>query len=282
MVNPECLASLLFVEVMRDGEAVIITGTERFSKYSGYSYDFSYDGPLKDPTPLDAETQRLQTVIIAIDATHYKHREMQYHPDALGRELLKAYTGFSVQGDWYTGSLESISPGSSDEQSHGRAPFGQRTIATGNWGCGAFGGDVGIKSMLQWIAATLSGKDIRYFTFRDPACAPLAEVVRQLTEARVTVAALWQALLAFPGGALVEERFQEPDSPPSGDEEVGPCVLPGDEEVVSQDGMDSNDTTTGHGGKWSVRLVRRSAFEYVLAMLAPLASSGADTHEHGM
>jgi poly(ADP-ribose) glycohydrolase len=102
MINPECLASLLFVEVMGDGEAVSITGTERFSKYSGYSYDFSYDGPLTDPTPLDAETQRLQTVIIAIDATHYKRREVQYHPGALGRELLKAYTYITPPSDIHT------------------------------------------------------------------------------------------------------------------------------------------------------------------------------------
>lgn len=27
-------------------------------------------------------------------------------------------------------------------------------IATGNWGCGAFGGDVELKTLLQWIAAS--------------------------------------------------------------------------------------------------------------------------------
>ena len=27
-------------------------------------------------------------------------------------------------------------------------------IATGNWGCGAFGGDMELKSLLQWIAAS--------------------------------------------------------------------------------------------------------------------------------
>lgn len=27
-------------------------------------------------------------------------------------------------------------------------------IATGNWGCGAFGGDPEIKSMIQWLAAS--------------------------------------------------------------------------------------------------------------------------------
>eukprot|EP00897_Mesotaenium_endlicherianum_P001263 jgi/Mesen1/1164/ME000124S00198 len=30
----------------------------------------------------------------------------------------------------------------------------QRGVATGNWGCGAFGGDVELKSMLQWLAAS--------------------------------------------------------------------------------------------------------------------------------
>lgn len=27
-------------------------------------------------------------------------------------------------------------------------------ISTGNWGCGAFGGDPEIKSMIQWLAAS--------------------------------------------------------------------------------------------------------------------------------
>ncbi|RZR70922.1 hypothetical protein BHM03_00002331, partial [Ensete ventricosum] len=27
-------------------------------------------------------------------------------------------------------------------------------IATGNWGCGAFGGDPEIKSIIQWLAAS--------------------------------------------------------------------------------------------------------------------------------
>jgi hypothetical protein len=35
-------------------------------------------------------------------------------------------------------------------------------IATGNWGCGAFGGDVELKSMLQWIAASQVFKWVCY------------------------------------------------------------------------------------------------------------------------
>lgn len=27
-------------------------------------------------------------------------------------------------------------------------------VATGNWGCGAFGGDLQLKSIIQWLAAS--------------------------------------------------------------------------------------------------------------------------------
>ena len=40
-------------------------------------------------------------------------------------------------------------------------------VATGNWGCGAFGGDVRLKALLQLMAAAVSGRDVVYFTFGD-------------------------------------------------------------------------------------------------------------------
>jgi poly(ADP-ribose) glycohydrolase len=33
---------------------------------------------------------------------------------------------------------------------------------SGNWGCGVFGGDVQVKIIIQWIAATMAGKQLRY------------------------------------------------------------------------------------------------------------------------
>ena len=32
------------------------------------------------------------------------------------------------------------------------------TIATGNWGCGAFNGDVILKVCIQWLAASMTGR----------------------------------------------------------------------------------------------------------------------------
>ena len=43
-----------------------------------------------------------------------------------------------------------------------------RAIATGNWGCGAFGGDPQLKSLIQWIAASVCGAPLlKYYTFGD-------------------------------------------------------------------------------------------------------------------
>lgn len=43
-----------------------------------------------------------------------------------------------------------------------------RPIATGNWGCGAFGGDPHLKSLLQWMAASYAGCPcMLYYTFQN-------------------------------------------------------------------------------------------------------------------
>ena len=42
----------------------------------------------------------------------------------------------------------------------------EKTIATGNWGCGAYGGDFELKFIQQWLAATYVGaKKLYYYTF---------------------------------------------------------------------------------------------------------------------
>ena len=41
-----------------------------------------------------------------------------------------------------------------------------RPVATGNWGCGAFGGDPHLKSLIQWMAASYAGTPrLIYYTF---------------------------------------------------------------------------------------------------------------------
>lgn len=52
MINPECIVSLLFCEVMAEHEAIIIVGAERFSTYTGYSRSFQWKGDYQDKTPV--------------------------------------------------------------------------------------------------------------------------------------------------------------------------------------------------------------------------------------
>jgi poly(ADP-ribose) glycohydrolase len=43
-----------------------------------------------------------------------------------------------------------------------------RSVATGNWGCGAFKGDPQLKCILQWIATSACGRpEMKYYTFND-------------------------------------------------------------------------------------------------------------------
>ena len=39
------------------------------------------------------------------------------------------------------------------------------TVATGNWGCGAFKGNPKLKFIIQWIACSLAGKQMIYCPF---------------------------------------------------------------------------------------------------------------------
>lgn len=73
--------------------------------------------------------------IIAIDALCVEY-SYQFNEIAMLREINKAVAGFQLCLDSKEG------------------------IASGKWGCGVFGGDPYLKSILQWIAASLVGKPV--------------------------------------------------------------------------------------------------------------------------
>ncbi|KAL3307402.1 hypothetical protein Ciccas_014084, partial [Cichlidogyrus casuarinus] len=65
----------------------------------------------------------------------------QYEGKWIHRELLKAYAGFSAQ------------------LANSEIP---KTIVTGNWGCGAKGGDPQLKAVIQLMACAAAGKNLYY------------------------------------------------------------------------------------------------------------------------
>eukprot|EP00057_Strongylocentrotus_purpuratus_P021526 XP_011676000.1 PREDICTED: uncharacterized protein LOC585285 isoform X1 [Strongylocentrotus purpuratus] len=72
-----------------------------------------------------------------------------------------------------------------------RHPVGtpaRRPIATGNWGCGVFGGDPQLKSLLQWVAASqCRAPSLFYYSFNDERVRQLEQVTLKIQTKRWSV-----------------------------------------------------------------------------------------------
>nr|XP_033798206.1 poly(ADP-ribose) glycohydrolase isoform X3 [Geotrypetes seraphini] len=190
LINPELIISRLFTEVLDSNECLIITGTEQYSEYTGYAETYRWKRSHEDETPRD-EWQRHTTEIVAIDAIHFRHYLDQFAPEKIRRELNKAYCGFARPGV---------------PSQHLSA------VATGNWGCGAFGGDSRLKALLQLIAAAEAGRDVVYFTFGDSEL--MKEIYNMhtfLTQRDQTVADIYRLLLRYYSEECRGGPSQKPD-----------------------------------------------------------------------
>eukprot|EP00744_Colponema_vietnamica_P006148 GILI01008949.1.p1 GENE.GILI01008949.1~~GILI01008949.1.p1 ORF type:complete len:461 (-),score=92.72 GILI01008949.1:98-1480(-) len=174
-VAPEHIAGMLIMEKMAPNEAISIVGAEKYSAHVGYGGRFAFREPYNDTRGFD-ELNRRDSHCVAIDAIPFFNFHAQLEDNALLRELNKAYIGF--QGD----PLSRSSP---------------RAIATGNWGCGLFGGDIHLKSMLQWIAASQAGQPLHYYSFANPVARQLSEVAEKLEAKGATVGDLWALITKF-------------------------------------------------------------------------------------
>lgn len=174
VICPELLVSKLFTEALKPCEALIMTGCEQFSNYTGYASTFTWAGNHIDETPMD-ESCRRQCNIAAIDALHFVQSSHQYREELIIRELNKAYAGFMH-------TLDTPAPG----------------VASGNWGCGAFGGEATLKALIQLIVCTITKRPLVYFTFGNT---ELRDAIHDIhtffIENNVTVKQLWSYLKAF-------------------------------------------------------------------------------------
>lgn len=190
LINPELIVSRLFTEALEYNECLIITGTEQYSKYGGYAESFKWKASHKDETARD-DWQRRCTEIVAIDALRFRHFLEQFLPEKMTRELNKAYCGFFRNN----ANSKHLS-----------------AVATGNWGCGAFGGDTRLKALIQLMAAAEAGRDVAYFTFGDAQLMrDVHEIHTFLTERQVTVGRLYTLLNQYSSLMCKNCRTTRPD-----------------------------------------------------------------------
>ncbi|XP_021855614.2 poly(ADP-ribose) glycohydrolase 1 isoform X1 [Spinacia oleracea] len=230
MINPELIAGILFLPSMSDNEAIEIVGAERFSNYSGYASTFRYAGNHVDLREVDSLGRRT-TKIVAVDALS-RPGLRQYRVDYLLREVNKAFCGFldqpkdqQFQIPLQCSSSREVQPGSdpmdvnnSESQATDCGIFpdtdGSKAtqsmdfklqmchsdvgIATGNWGCGAFGGDPQVKTVIQWLAASQALRPfVLYYTFEMEALRNLDQVRSWIMSHNWTVGDLWNMLADY-------------------------------------------------------------------------------------
>uniref|UniRef100_A0A3B4YWF3 poly(ADP-ribose) glycohydrolase n=1 Tax=Seriola lalandi dorsalis TaxID=1841481 RepID=A0A3B4YWF3_SERLL len=174
LINPELIVSRLFTEALEYNECLIITGTEQYSKYSGYAESYKWKESYKDETPRD-DWQRRCTEIVAIDALKYRHFLEQFLPEKMSRELNKV---------------------------------SEREISLSVFAYG------GLFTLLIQIlmAAAEAGRDVAYFTFGDAQLMrDVHEMHTFLTERRVTVGRLYSLLNQYSSVVCKNCRTTRPE-----------------------------------------------------------------------
>ncbi|XP_071083384.1 poly(ADP-ribose) glycohydrolase-like [Haliotis cracherodii] len=184
---PEMIIARLFTESLREDECLFMTGCEVFSMCAGLGDTFTWIGDRQDMTTRDEDGHR-QTQIVAIDPLHIKNYKAQFQKDCLIRELNKAYTGF-FNGDVPPAQL----------------PW----VVTGNWGCGASGGDKRLKALIQMLAASAAQRHLSFKTagddeFRDE----LLEIHRYLSNRDFTVGQIVQLIHGYHQEIINQKRFR--------------------------------------------------------------------------
>ena len=145
--EPEAIVSMLFMEVMSDNDAIGIFNTIEYSQSTGYANSFKF----KQSNITDDLSTVKRHRIIAIDASINRSFYNYFYKNTndIIRDIHKAYVGFNLINLEENKNIEKI-------------------IATGNWGCGAFGGNHELKFIQQWLAASFVGvKRLDYYTFKE-------------------------------------------------------------------------------------------------------------------
>ena len=169
-IEPELCCSLAFMEVMSDNDAIRIDNTILYCKHKGYGGSFSFDG-----NNFEDEKEKRHRVLV-MDANVGSFR--QFSIDNILRDIHKAYVCFNLINF--------------DDNENGKF---NKNIATGNWGCGVFGGDHELKFIQQWIAASFANVEkLEYYTFNCKEMAEISEKFRELRKEYRTANNLYRAI----------------------------------------------------------------------------------------
>ena len=173
-MSPEACVVMLISPTLQDNEVLLIQGVRQIGLHEGIGRHLKFVGVQTK----ESRDWNLRS-IIAMDAMEIDSLDedsvIELKEPVLLRELNKAYCGFISVGK------ERV------------------LIATGHWGCGAFGGNKFVKSLIQLMAACEANKclvfhELRLISNHSYFLETLAKVVAKLSQKRLTVGELFIAL----------------------------------------------------------------------------------------
>ena len=143
--SPELCVAVLITPTLQDDEVLVVQGAQEMIRITGYGRDAHLSKMAELDRPeivIPCSSKWIKRTVLFMDALEldfYDTSELtpDLLPGNIDRELRKAYTAFS------------------SSQADGGEAF--EVVVTGLWGCGSFGGNRQIKTIVQWLAASLAG-----------------------------------------------------------------------------------------------------------------------------
>jgi poly(ADP-ribose) glycohydrolase len=146
--SPESCPAVLITPPLKDGEVLVVNGVEAMVVIEGYGRTAHCGEILSGPVVFSEDERHAHKqkwknrTMLFMDALEF---DLEDHslglpdvkPGNVARELCKAYTAFR------------------SSQNTSGAPY--KDVYTGFWGCRTFGGNVSVKTMVQWCAASKAG-----------------------------------------------------------------------------------------------------------------------------
>ncbi|KAI1880943.1 hypothetical protein JX265_001183 [Neoarthrinium moseri] len=136
-VTPEACPAVLFTPPLEDDQILVVKGASAILNVVGQRRDLRIGDIL--PRQLDASIWQERVMLfmdaLELDLASDEDGLPDLRPECIDRELRKAYLSF------YSGRYHNVI-----------SPF---------WGCGAFGGDPGVKMLLLWCAASLAQTSLK-------------------------------------------------------------------------------------------------------------------------
>ena len=176
-INPEATVAMLFMEEMDENDGIGIFNTIQYSNNKGFGQTLMFDGTSIYGFNNNIKRNR----IIAIDAEKNDKKlnsvDLNNYQRIINRDIYKAFAGFH---------LTALDMGF------------EKSIATGNWGCGVYNGIFELKFLEQWIAASFSGvQRLDYYTFGKEEMQKVIKCYEFIKNKFVTASNLYRSLMYY-------------------------------------------------------------------------------------